>query len=153
MTDYWPDQEGRISDGYTCGFFRAGDITMVANNWVKTTASAAGYIGCVVTTTKGDCNLGMVLKTPVAVGDRVPVVTYGIVKSQCYSAGAITGVTAGSFCCNSGASHYTQEILQFTAGATAVAAVAGGLSFCLGLILQTLAADGDEGLILIGKCV
>lgn len=151
MTDYWPDQEGRISDGFTMGFCYAEDVTMVANNWVKVgTSATAGRVGVAVTSLKGDCNLGMVLKTPVTIGDMVPVMTYGVAKAQCLSHGGVTGCHAGSFCCNSGAGYITETLFTTLLWMPITGTTAA--SSMLGLILQTGAANKDEVLVLLGKC-
>jgi len=148
-TDWWPDQDGRIVDGCTVGFCYADSTSITANQAVKVGTSASGRLAVTVAAACGD-GIGIALKAPVAVGDPVPVLFYGLMKlTACYGgAAATTGkISIGSFVMNSAVA----GVCGGSMAETTLQSLACGASYILGLALQSATATSDEILVLVGK--
>lgn len=146
VTDRWPDEEGYIVEGIVIGFCEAGN-TLTANRGCARGTAATGKI--VVTTPAGvGDSVGVALKAASA-GEKVPVAFSGVIKmvsTGTFNAGEfITGGAAGRAKCGQAAANTSSLNLFKAAGSTG--------SYILGMALQTAAAEGDECLILLGKCV
>ncbi len=149
-TDFWPDQDGRLVDGCTIGFCYAESTSITANYAVKMGTSTASRIGVGVCAANGD-GIGVALKTPVAVGDPIPVLMMGLIKMK-LSAGAMnTGVfpKIGSFIINS----VTDGISGTGTVATTNLQLFLGPSYILGIAWATATALSDEIPVFVGKCV
>jgi len=154
MTDYWPDKDGLIADGFTIGFCYADDTTITANYTVKVGTTGASKIPVAASTAIGD-GIGVALKTPVAVGDMIPVCFYGLVKMVNAATGgsdpAALTPTIGKYVMNSGLTGVF--VGQGISTNTSTYKVFSGASYVLGLCLCTVAATSDEFPVLVGKCI
>ena len=148
-TDLWPDADGLIADGFTIGFAYADSTSITANYPVMVGAHAASRVAVTIPTLNE--GFGVALKTPVAVGDMIPVCTYGIVKMTTPAAAAADYPVIGNYVvsvANTGVSNVRTMLttnLKLFNGASA--------TNVLGLALQTCTAVSDEFLVLVGKCI
>jgi len=149
-TDYWPDQDGRIFDCLTVNAYaESTDIT--ANYSVILGTSTAGIFKVSVPAAYGDA-CGVALKTPVAVGDYIPVMLLGVMKMLVAGFGAAATankVLVNSFLINSSTSGVV-AIGNANSG-TQLTSLISGVSHILGLALQTGAAASDEVLVFVGR--
>jgi len=145
-TDYWPDQDGRISDGFTIGYCYADSTDITAGGYVKVGSPASGRVAVTVAAAVGDA-IGVILKAPVVEGEHIPVLFYGVMKLTQSSVGDTT--TVGEFVMNSANSGFVHMAVPLWSGLV----LGGGASYILGMALQTTTANGDEILVLVGKCI
>jgi hypothetical protein len=152
-TDLWPDADGLIADGFTIGFAYADSTSITANYAVKVGTTGASKIPVTVAAAVGD-GVAVALKTPVAVGDMIPLCFYGLVKMVNCASGddsAALMPTIGKFVMNSAA----LGVQGYRTLLTTNMALFTGASACniLGLCLQTCTAVSDEFAVLVGKCI
>ncbi len=141
VTDRWPEQEGIIIAGLTCGFaYTASGVT--EGDWLTWGTSADDRI--VVETVaaaslhQGWCRAG---KT-VAAGGTVPIIISGIVKVLADETLAI-GTQVG-----------TKTATQLTGiGASNIMTYNGGTQFFIGCLLQATTDESDEVLMLMNTGV
>jgi len=85
VVDWYPNKDGYVDDGHVVAFCYAEDVTMAAGAFVRFGATTrSNYVSVRVS---DDCcdAVGMCLRTPVAIGDVVPVAFMGVVKTAVYS--------------------------------------------------------------------
>ena len=141
VTDWYPDEEGSIVDGFICGFCYA-DGAFNAGEVVTWGTSASGRVAVISATsaagTIGD-GIGVALRAASGAGSIVPVAFSGIVKMTVdetlaigdlvlsQSSIALTGIgSSDQLCVNSA----TQKIL--------------------GCLMQASTNESDEVLVLLG---
>ena len=146
-TDWWPEQNGRLTDGLTimCNAEAGG----TEGSTCKFGTSTASQIRVADSSAFGD-GWGIQLKATSAAGDAVPVLVYGLFKST-YS-GATTQVTQGGFVMNS-ITTSTSVIGTFGANSLANLKLFGGGSYVLGMAMQTVTATADKYVLFVGKCM
>lgn len=144
VTDWYPQQEGRIADGLTINCI-VGATAVKELDIVTYGTSAADQITVIPAVSTGD-GWGVALKAG-AVGDPVPVLVYGLVKLKCGERGA--GFTQGEVCLN--CSELWIDSAEDLAPVEASVFMFGGTSTILGTIMQTSTADLDEVLVLVGR--
>ena len=144
----WPEADGVIVEGFSIGFCYADDTSITANGFVKVGTHAASRVPVAVSALCGDA-IGMAMKTPVAIGDMIPVLFYGVAKVTTAYADTSLKPYIGSFLMNSTATTVTGV------GALVLANLElfTGASYILGMALQTPGATADEILALVGKCI
>lgn len=143
MTDLWPDEKGLIVPGLDIGFFYV-NAAVTEGACVKLVTGTSGLIKCDDATTTGDA-FGIALKAGSAAA-YVPVAVSGVVRVT--RDNGTTAITTGDFCMNS-----TTNVSALGTAATTTLKVMTGSSYVLGLALQPAAADGDQFLLLLGKCI
>ena len=151
MTDFWPEKDGLVADGFTVGFCYADHTTITANYPVTYGTHAASRLAVDVCAAIGD-GIGVALKTPVAVGDMIPVCFYGIVKMVVGTTGVGAYIPAIGKYVHSDAN---LGVINAQGGSTNTSTykLFGGASYVLGIALQTPVAAADEFLVLVGKCI
>jgi hypothetical protein len=144
-TDYWPSEKGLIVPGFEIGFCYC-DGTIAEGQCVKMGTPGAGKFAVTTAAASGD-GIGVALKVGGA-AKYIPVCFYGVCKMDAYSS---TAITAGDFVINSAES----GVLTFPDDKSGIGnlKLLGGNSYVLGMALQTSAADGDNILVLVGKCL
>jgi hypothetical protein len=144
VTDWWPEQTGRLSDGLTITCICGAAVTEGAP--VKFGTSALSCITVINAVGVGD-GWGIALKATTTAGDPLPVMVYGIYKLAT-SGAAIGVVTQGSFVVNS---VITGVCCAGTGYATTMARNAtSGASYILGLAMQSATAAGDSIAVFVG---
>ena len=143
MTDLWPSEERQIVPGFEIGFCYCNDA-VTEGACVKLATGTSGLVKVEDATSQGDAT-GIALKTG-AQYTTVPVAFYGVLKVKLDN--GTTMVTTGDFCMNS-----TTNVSPLGTASATTLKVMTGSSYVLGLALQPAAADGDEFLLLLGKCI
>jgi len=148
MADFYPSEEGHISDGLVIGFCTAYDTVEVHEAVGLGITTVTGAISILAAAADGDA-VGVTLKAAGA-GEKVPVCFYGVMKLK---AGA--AITAGQTVYNDALGTYILDIQDTKTGCddvwNAYAALSGtGTAFRLGTALQKAAASGDDFLVLVG---
>lgn len=137
MTDYYPDEEGSIVDGFICGFAYA-DGALNEGCIVKWGTSAAGRVAVAESAAVGD-GIGVALKAASGAGSIIPVAFSGIVKmtvGETLSIGELILSLDSTSIAGIGASN-TLTINSVT-------------QKILGCVMQAAAAPADELLVLLG---
>ena len=152
-TDYWPDQDGRIFDCLTVSAY-AESTSITANYAVMMGTSTSGILKVTVPSSSnlGE-GFGIALKTPVAVGDYIPVMLLGICKTIVAGFGAaasVQKVMVGSLVINSGVTGII-GVGDANSGVF-LTPLWKGSSCILGKALQSGVSASDEVLIFVGKC-
>ena len=137
MTDYWPDEEGSIVDGFICGFCYA-DGAFNAGEVVTWGTSAVGRVA-VITAGAIGIGVGVALRAASGAGSIVPVAFSGIVKMTVGETLAIGD-------------------LVFDLTSVALAGISASNTLCinsatrkiLGCAMQEALAPADEFLVLLG---
>lgn len=145
VTDYYPDEEGYISEGHIIGYAKAA-TAITAFNSVKLGTTAAGNVVVSVGAADGD-SIGIALKTAVT-DDLLPVALRGIMK-------VVAGEALANNDCliNDSSPGYMLNIADLATGTAAplfVGINGTGTIVRMGLALQTAANSGDEILMLLG---
>jgi hypothetical protein len=150
MVDYYPDEEGYISDGTIVGFCKALNSISLHQSVAFGTTNTTSYISVVAGAyTTG---VGIALKAA-DTNDYIPVAFKGIVKQTANTAVAIpvgravvAGTTAG----------YVSGIETIAAGTDVVFITYQNIvpgattrNWRLGYALQTATTDGDEILVML----
>lgn len=149
MTDLYPDEEGYIGDGAVIGFCRATAAIALHSAVQLHATGVSGVISVTAGAADGD-GIGVALKEATAVGDRIPVCFYGVVKMV---AGAV--LAEGDMAKNDASATYVLPIDTLTHDEFELwRGVSGGATstaWRLGMCLQAAAASGDEFLLLVGR--
>ena len=149
MADYWPQEEGAVFDAnsYILPCRPDGSVTELSS--VKVGTTVAGRISVAASTAVGD-GIGIALKAATGAGapERIPVLFYGVTKTT-LTQPAGGGPAMGEFCMNS---ITTSMIVDPAALWASLVASGAGSSYIMGMALHGC-ADGDEALMLVGKCV
>ena len=138
--DWWPEQDGRITDGLTIMCNAEGATTEGAA--CKFGTSTASQIRVQDAAAVGD-GFGIMLKAAASAGEGVPVLVYGLHKmtiSGTFTQGAVVMNTA-------------TPTIAIAAGLTAITTLTtfGGNSRILGTAMQTAVTTADKCVIFIGK--
>lgn len=153
-TDYWPEGDGLISEGYSIGFFYADSTSITAGQGVIPGSSAASRCAVTVSAGIGD-GFGVALKTPVAVGDIIPVLILGVYKFLAGTNGTAASIpTIGKGVMNShvaGYGHVCRPCVASNPSLLNTLACFAGASYILGIALQSATVEGDEILVLVGR--
>jgi len=144
-TDYWPSEKGLIVPGFEIGFCYCNG-TIAEGQCVKMGTPASGRFAVNTAAASGD-GIGVALKAGESTA-YIPVCFYGVCKMDAYSS---TAITAGDFVINSAEA----GVLTLPDDKSGIGNLKlyGGNSYVLGMALQTSAADGDNILVLVGKCI
>jgi len=145
VVDYYPDEEGYISEGHVIGYAKAeGSITQLTA--VKLGTTAAGNVVVAAGAADGD-SIGFALKTAVT-NDLLPVALRGIIKIVAGEA-----IAANAVLKNDSSPGYMLVIGDLATG-TAVPIFVGlngtGTVIRMGIALQDATQSGDEILMLLG---
>jgi len=146
-TDWYPDEEREIVQGFNIGFCYC-DAAVAEGAAVKKGTSASGRVAVTTAAAVGD-GIGVALKAGSA-GSYIPVCTYGLIKMTCANA---TAITIGDFVMNSAESGVIGGAHVNAKGTSTNVKLFGGSSYVLGMALQTSTAISDEILVLVGKCI
>lgn len=144
--DYWPDEDTNpIVTGVTIGFIKASN-TVTAGKPQKLGTGGVGYVnGADAGAATGDANLGIALKDASS-GQYYPVCVYGVCKCECDGG---TNIATGDFVYNE---ITTNDLIECNTTSTNYH-LFGSNYYVLGMMLQPSEEDGDECLVLIGKCI
>jgi len=145
VVDYYPDEEGYISEGHIIGYAKAG-TAITAFNSVKLGTTAAGSVVVDVGAADGD-SIGIALKTAVT-NDLLPVALRGIMKIVAGEA-----IAANSVLKNDSSPGYMLVIGDLATGTAApifVGLNGTGTVIRMGIALQDATQSGDEILMLLG---
>lgn len=143
--DYWPSEEGQVGPGIVIGFFTASGTVTEARAQKYGTATS-GTVKCQDGgAARGDANCGVALKSA-STGELVPVIVYGVVKME---ADGTTDIDAGDFVQNEVT---TNDIIECDTTYSNYK-LFGSIYYVLGQAMQAATEDGDEILVLVGKCI
>ena len=145
VVDYYPDEEGYISEGHVIGYAKAG-TSITAFNSVKLGTTAAGNVVVDVGAADGD-SIGIALKTAVT-GDLLPVALRGVIKIVAGEAIAPNTVLK-----NDSSPGFMLVIGDLATGTVApifVGLNGTGTVIRMGIALQEATQTGDEILMLLG---
>ena len=143
-TDWWPTQEGRISDGFTIKCIAEASTT--EGSACKFGTSTSGQITVQDAAALGD-GFGVMLRAAGAAGEAIPVVILGLVKMTTSSDAAWPA--HGQMVLNSTTIYVVEaDDVDCTAGTLFGA---GGASYLLGMAMQTATATADEIIICVGR--
>lgn len=144
--DKWSTEEGIIVEGLVIAFCEAG-ATLTEGRGVAWGTAAANKIVVTAPAGVGD-SFGIALKAASA-GDMVPVALSGVMKMV--STGTFN---VGEFVCGDAAGRAKIGDAAANTGSLQLFKAAGSTgSYILGLAAQTATTEGDEVLIILGKCV
>jgi hypothetical protein len=148
MADFYPDEEGHISDGLVIGFCQAVDAVEVHEAVALGITTVTGAVSILAAAADGDA-VGVTLKAG-GIGAKVPVCFYGVMKLK-----AGTAITAGQILQNDSLGTYILDIKDTITGCDdwwiTLAGISGtGTVFRLGMALQAAANSGDDFLVLVG---
>ena len=133
MTDYYPDEEGYVDEGYAIGWFYP-DAAINEGASVFLTGTTAGRIRCRTVAATGE-GIGVALRAATGAGApaRIPVAILGVVKMM-----AASTIAVGDFV-GSGAT--TGLVIEFDGESDQLLGL-GGTAYLLGLALQAAATTG-----------
>ncbi|MHA2136137.1 MAG: capsid cement protein [Candidatus Thorarchaeota archaeon] len=142
MTDYYPDEEGYVDEGYAIGWFYP-DAAINEGASVFLTGTTSGQIRCRTVAAFGE-GVGVALRAATGAGApaRIPVAILGVVKMMA------CGTIAVGDMVGSGAT--TGLVHEFNDESDNLMGL-GGTAYILGLALQAPATTGDEILVLVGR--
>lgn len=148
MADFYPDEEGHISDGLVIGFCQAVDAVELHEAVALGITTVTGAVSILAAAADGDA-VGVTLKAG-GIGAMVPVCFYGVMKLLAGSA-----ITAGQIVQNDSLGTYILDIKDAKTGCDdwwiTLSGISGtGTVFRLGMALQKAAASGDDFLVLVG---
>jgi hypothetical protein len=144
-TDWWPEQNGRITDGLT--IMCNAEAAITEGSAVAFGTSTGSQIRVQNAAGLGD-GWGVALRAATSAGDGVPVVVYGLYKMTQGNGGVNT--TQGDFVMNSTTIYFTDVAGAGTFVNTNLK-VLKGTSYILGMAMQTTTANSDKCVIFIGK--
>ncbi len=134
-----------MGPGIVIGFFTAAG-TVTEARAQKYAANTAGNIKCQdAGTARGDANCGVALKDA-STGGLVPVLVYGVCKME---ADGTTDIDAGDFVQNEATSN---DMIECDTTSTNYK-LFGSIYYVFGQAMQKATEDGDEILVLVGKCI
>ena len=144
-TDWWPSQEGRVSDGFTINIIAEGATTEASA--CKFGTSTSGQMTVTDAAGLGD-GWGVMLRAAGAAGEAIPVVILGNVKMT-VSNGTDQPVQ-GEIVMNS-TTIYCTDVGSVGTFTSANLVGSSGSSYLLGMAMQTATATGDEIVICVGR--
>jgi hypothetical protein len=141
VTDWYPDEEGSIVDGFICGFCYA-DAACNAGEVVTWGTSASGRVAVKPATsaagTIGD-GIGVALKAASGAGSYIPVAFSGIVKMTVDETLAIGDLVLSQ-----------SSIALAGIGTSAALCINSATQKILGCVMQASTDESDELLVLLG---
>ena len=137
MTDYYPDEEGSIVDGFICGFCYA-DAAVGEGQIVKWGTSASGRVAVTSGAAVGD-GIGVALKAASGAGVYIPVAFSGIVKMTTAETLAIGELVISA-----------SSLAIVGIGGSNTLTINSATQKILGCTMQACVAPADELLVLLG---